>query len=430
MIIKIVSKIYHIKKKGHLLIFLSGQEEIELLRKILLNYLSENNIKNFILLPFYTRISQCYKNIVLKDVSDNLQKCILSTNIAETSITIKNVRFVIDLGIHKAKQYYPNLLSSSLQLNVISKSSAIQRTGRAGRTHDGICFRLYTKRFYQNIMKISQIPEIKRLSLNEVIITIKNLKLNSFQFFENPNLLNLQSSLYHLWLIDLLDSNGDLTKDGLFSIELGMPSVFSKLILNSIRMKCSDKCLTLIGILSNYSTINITKSFLLKEFLHEKNQFILRAELLIKMEVFYRWKFSNFSVSWAIKNGQDLKSLMNIRKIRKHLKYQLLKCNLKLNTSMFYTTSLLKSITSIYFMNTSILVKDNIYMTLISGIRGYFDSSKQSIQKGCKPKLLLFCELLINDRIRFLNTIGIKIHWILKYGNKVFRTKLNNQNNL
>jgi len=179
------------KSAGHILVFLPGQEEIDMLLKML--KLTEQKIaptlkfnKKFIILPFYSRLPKFNQNLIFQEMIQDCCKCILSTNIAETSLTINNVKFVIDSGLQKLLYFFPHILVSSLkvtldnlQLALISKSSAIQRSGRAGRTISGVCFRLYTKDFYLKEMVTLNVAEIKRVILSDMILLIKTFKVSN-----------------------------------------------------------------------------------------------------------------------------------------------------------------------------------------------------------------------------------------------------------
>jgi len=117
-----------------------------------------------------------------------MRKVVFSTNIAETSLTIDNIGFVIDCGYVKQKTYNPKTNMDSLITVPISKVQAIQRKGRAGRTQSGKCLRLYGEKFYDE-MRDYNLPEILRVSLNNVILTLKSMKIKdviNFEYIENP----------------------------------------------------------------------------------------------------------------------------------------------------------------------------------------------------------------------------------------------------
>jgi len=159
-------------KKGAILIFLPGYDEIVTLRDLITSSskISQNCYELFTL---HSQI----QNLDQKKVFDpilNKRKIILSTNIAETSVTINDVVYVIDSGKVKEKTYDNFLGSSILQSKWISQSSAIQRRGRAGRCQNGVCFHLFSKSRFENMEK-HRVPEILRMSIYELCLQAKLL---------------------------------------------------------------------------------------------------------------------------------------------------------------------------------------------------------------------------------------------------------------
>ncbi len=106
---------------------------------------------------------------------ENCRKIIFATNIAETSLTVANVGYVIDCGFVKQKVFNADTGMESLMVVPISKVQAIQRTGRAGRTREGKCIRMYSEKYYKEQMPDMTVPEIKRVNLSSTILTLKSL---------------------------------------------------------------------------------------------------------------------------------------------------------------------------------------------------------------------------------------------------------------
>jgi HrpA-like RNA helicase len=129
---------------------------------------------------------------------ENCRKIIFATNIAETSLTVANIGYVLDCGLVKQKVYNPETGMESLVVVPISKVQAIQRTGRAGRTREGKCIRLYSEKFFKEQMPDMTVPEIKRVNLASTVLTLKNIGLKdviNFDYLDTPDLLSLQLAL-------------------------------------------------------------------------------------------------------------------------------------------------------------------------------------------------------------------------------------------
>lgn len=182
-------KIHSNEDPGDILVFLTGQEDIEFFCVYLKGFLEKfTHLSPLVILPLYSLMSPEKQRLVFRNYSN--RKCIVSTNIAETSITLTGIKYVVDSGLSKVKYFDSNLGLDGLQMWPISKASANQRAGRAGRTAPGKCFRLYGSDDYQNHMEQETVPEIKRTNLSNVILLLKRLgysDVNSFNFLDKPN---------------------------------------------------------------------------------------------------------------------------------------------------------------------------------------------------------------------------------------------------
>ncbi len=145
---------------GDILIFMTGQEDIEAVCVLIAERLDKigNKVPPLLILPIYSQLPSDVQAKIFEK-SEN-RKCIVATNIAETSLTLDGVKYVIDGGFCKLKVYNPRIGMDALQITPISQANANQRSGRAGRTGPGVCFRLYTDVIYRNELLENNIPEI------------------------------------------------------------------------------------------------------------------------------------------------------------------------------------------------------------------------------------------------------------------------------
>lgn len=124
---------------------------------------------------------------------------------------------MIDSGFCKLKVYNPKIGMDALNMTPISRANANQRSGRAGRTGPGFCFRLYTERQYREELMESTVPEIQRTNLGNVVLLLKSLGISNlleFHFMDPPPASTIMSSLYQLWILNAIDNTGDLTDLG------------------------------------------------------------------------------------------------------------------------------------------------------------------------------------------------------------------------
>lgn len=321
------------RNDGDILVFMSGQDDIEATCELLrekLNLLDDPPPLE--VCPIYSSMPSDMQKRIFSDMNPDVRKVVVATNIAETSITIDGIKYVIDTGLVKLTVYNPKLGMNSLQLIPISMASAKQRSGRAGRTSHGIAYRLYTENAFQEQMYTETIPEIQRSNLNNVLLLLKSLHVNDvsqFPFIDPPPKDLVVSSLYELWTIAALDNMGNLTNLGLSMSKFPMDPTLSKLILLSCRAEfhCSDEIITIVAMLSVPSVFYRPKERaeeldLMKErFVIDQSDHLTLANIFSQFEV--QLKKSNMNqgkiANWCKRNFFHMRSLVRARDVRKQL---------------------------------------------------------------------------------------------------------------
>lgn len=204
---------------GDVLVFLTGQEEIEAAQKSLEEYAASfaSNVPKVKVLPLYGQLSIEAQREAFQPLKFSFtRKVVLATNIAETSVTVPGVKYVVDCGKAKVKQYRPRLGMESLLSKPISKSSAVQRSGRAGREGPGKCFRLYAEDAFEKF-QVSDLPEILRNDILSAVLTMKARGIKdvlSFPLMDAPEPESIEKALIHLHLLRALDDDGCITPSG------------------------------------------------------------------------------------------------------------------------------------------------------------------------------------------------------------------------
>lgn len=181
------------------------------------------------------------------------RKCVVATNIAETSLTIDGIVYVIDPGFAKQKMYNPRLRVESLLVSPISKASSKQRAGRAGRTRPGKCFRLYTEAAFGKELKESTYPEILRSNLASVVLTLKKLKIDDivhFDYMDPPAPETLMRALEELNYLGALSDEGELTKVGAMMSEFPLDPMLAKVVISAEKFKCVNEAATIVAMLN------------------------------------------------------------------------------------------------------------------------------------------------------------------------------------
>lgn len=247
---------------GDILVFLTGQETVESLEKLVNEYaLSMGpDVPNLLALPLFAALPQAAQQRVFQPAPPKTRKVILATNIAETSVTVSGVRFVIDCGKAKIKQYRSKIGLDSLLVKPISKSAATQRKGRAGREAPGQCYRLYTEKAY-HLLEESNTPEILRCDLSQAILTIKarnTTNISTFPFLSPPTRASLQKALHQLHQLHALQNTGAITPLGQKMAQLPLSAPLARVLLASANPNPTQSCLPeIIDIIACLSVENI-----------------------------------------------------------------------------------------------------------------------------------------------------------------------------
>ena len=236
-----------------ILVFLTGESEIE----ELVDLLNSHEIKDLEVLPLYASLPQSKQARVFESYT-NKRKVIISTNIAETSLTIDNIKYVIDSGKVKQNFFSPKTNTSSLQVVDISISSSDQRAGRAGRVCDGFCYRLYTESHYKYMMKNTTEPEITRSDFCPVYLLLLAMGIwpvHEFTFMQKPSYEYLKSAICSLYLIKAINSEGKLTELGQKISRIPCSPKIALTIIKSFNFGVSDAVITISSIFETGSSL-------------------------------------------------------------------------------------------------------------------------------------------------------------------------------
>merc|ERR1719486_910885 len=251
-----VLQIHLTEPSGDVLVFLTGQEEIDTACQILherMQKLESMSPPPLIILPVYSALPSEMQTMIFEPPPPGCRKCIVATNIAEASLTIDGIYFVVDPGMSKTKTYNAKTGMDALVITPVSQANARQRAGRAGRTGPGKCYRLYTEQAYRNEMMPTAVPEIQRTNLANVVLLLKAMQVNDmlgFDFMDPPPVQTLINAMESLWTLGSLDDEGLLTHLGRKMAEFPMEPQLSKMLLTAVDLKCSDEIMTIVAMLS------------------------------------------------------------------------------------------------------------------------------------------------------------------------------------
>ena len=245
-IASIVERVISEKRQGDILIFLPGEK---LIKDCMARLQRGGAGRKLHLIPLYGRLAKEEQERVFEKAPWGKTKVIVSTNIAETSVTIDGITAVIDSGLSKLSFYNPHSFTASLIEGPISKASANQRKGRAGRTREGSCYRLYTRRDFEN-RPLFTLEEIFRTDLSEVVLRMADLGITNFEefdFISTPGRDGLISAVETLNLLGALEPDNTLSKIGKMMTEFPLSPRQSRIIVEAILKYPRVTCETLVA---------------------------------------------------------------------------------------------------------------------------------------------------------------------------------------
>lgn len=254
--------IHQCEEPGDILVFLTGEQEIEQacdeIRQKAGSMSGEHG--ELVVYPLYSSLAPDQQRKIFSAAPAPRvpggppgRKVVVSTNVAETSLTIDGIVYVVDPGFSKQKVYNPRIRVESLLVSPISRASARQRSGRAGRTRPGKCFRLYTEKSFHEDLQETTYPEILRSKMSNVVLTLKKLGIDDlvhFDFMDPPAPETLMRALELLNYLGALDDDGEMTELGYQMSELPLDPQLAKLILVSPEYRCSAEIVAIVAMLS------------------------------------------------------------------------------------------------------------------------------------------------------------------------------------
>ncbi|CAH6718146.1 pre-mRNA-splicing factor ATP-dependent RNA helicase Prp22p [[Candida] jaroonii] len=390
--INAVIQIHVSEAPGDILVFLTGQEEIDTSCEVLFEKV-KNLDSELIVLPVYSSLpSEMQSKIFEKTES---RKVILATNIAETSITIDGIYYVIDPGFVKINAYDPTTGMDSLKVVPCSQAQANQRSGRAGRTGPGKCYRLYTEKAYNEEMMPNSIPEIQRSNLSNTILLLKAMGINdllNFEFMDPPKTHTLLNALQELYILGALDDAGYLTRLGKKMSNFPMEPQLSKTLISSMDYECSEEIVTIIAMLSAQSIFYRPKD---KANLADQRKARFNhssGDHITLLNVYKSWVQHGFSRQWCQDNYIQERSLKRARDV----KNQLTKIMKVTQSCGLDYDKILKSLCSGFFRHAAKRDHQEGFKTLVEGTNVYLHPSSSLSTKS--PDYVIYHTLLLTTK--------------------------------
>ncbi len=422
-----VMQIHCTQPPGDILVFFSGQDEIETVKEALDEKCRRlrNKIGELIVLPIYANLPADMQAKIFEPTPPGARKVVLGTNIAETSLTIDGIIYVIDPGFCKQKSYNPRTGMESLIVTPCSRAAADQRKGRAGRVAAGKCFRLYTAIAYQKELEPNTIPEIQRTHLGNVVLLLKSLGIDDlihFDFMDPPPAETLMRALEQLYALGALNDRGQLTKLGRRMAEFPVDPMMSKMLISAEKYGCVEEVLSVTAMLNTGGALFYRPK---DKAVHADNARLNfhrpGGDHLTLLCVWNEWVESGYSTQWCFENFIQHRSMRRARDVRDQLAGLMDRVEIEISSCGGEDVPVRKAVTAGYFYNTARLSRSGNYKTVKHAQDVQVHPS--SCMKELRPRWLIYHELVFTTREYMRQVIEIENKWLLEVAPHYYRAK-------
>lgn len=408
---------------GDALVFLTGQEEIETAAELLTQRTRNlgSRIKELIICPIYANLPSEQQAKIFDPTPKGARKVVLATNIAETSLTINGICYVIDAGFAKQNSYNAKTGMESLIVTPISQAAANQRAGRAGRTQPGKCFRLYTAWSFQNELDANTTPEILRTNMGNVVLMLKSLGINdlmNFDFMDRPPAEALIRALEQLYALGALNDRGDLTKLGRRMAEFPLDPMLSKSVIASEEYKCTSEILSTVAMLSLGASVFYRPK---EKAVHADTARLNFArggggDHISLMRCYNEWASTDYNNQWCFENYVQVKSMKKARDIREQLEglCDRVEIDHTISCPDEDISSVLKSITAGFFYNIAKLGRSGEYQTIKQPKTVYIHPSSVLAKEEHPPAWVVYFQLAFTTKEFMRQIAPIEPSWLVE----------------
>lgn len=411
---------------GDILVFATGQEDVEAICALVREKMAMLEAPPPLdVLPLYLSMPSEMQQRVFR--AGPRRKVVVATNVAETSLTVDGVRFVVDTGLAKVKVYNPRLGMDSLQVVPVLLANAQQRSGRAGRTSKGTAFRLYTETAtLPQHMHTQPVPEIQRANLLAVVLTLKALNVRDvvgFPFLDPPPADLTACSLYDLWVLGALGDAGELTPLGAQLARLPMDPTLAKLMVLAGEFRCLAQVATIVAMASVPRVFYRPRERVREADAAREKFLVLGLDHLTLVNVYSQWEqharrpgtTAAGLALWCQKHFLHHKSLVRAREIRR----QLAALVGRLHSGS--DEQVRRCICAAYFHQLARLLKANV---------GEYASVRQPYMKmyihptsalaGDVSEYVVYDELVMTRKEYMQGATAVEAQWLLEYGERFY----------
>ncbi|KAJ2731610.1 DEAH-box ATP-dependent RNA helicase prp22 [Coemansia sp. BCRC 34962] len=421
-----VMQIHLTEPPGDILLFLTGRDEIDTSCEILFERMKAlgSSVPELIILPVYSSLPSEMQSRIFEPTPPGSRKIVISTNIAETSVTIDGIYYVIDPGFVKQNTYDSKSGLDQLIVTPISQAQAKQRSGRAGRTGPGKCYRLYTESAFSNEMLPNSVPEIQRINLASTVLQLKAMGINDligFDFMDPPPVQILIAALELLHSLGALDNEGLLTRIGRKMAEFPMVPELAKALLASVELGCSEEVLTIAAMLSAEGSVFYRPKEKQAAADSKKAKFHQpEGDHLTLLTVYNSWSAAKFSNTWCFDNYLQYRRLRTASEIRKQMvgimdryKQDIVSCGAR------NFDPVRRALCAGFFRHAAKRDPQEGYKTLIEGTPVYIHPSSALFNKN--PEWVIYNNLVMTSKEYMHEVTVVEAKWLVEVAPTFFK---------
>lgn len=406
---------------GDILVFMTGQEDITATCEVLEERLQKDldNPAPLMVLPIFSQMPADLQNKIFNKAPPGVRKCIVATNIAETSLTVDGITFVVDAGYSKLKVYSPKTGMDSLQVAPISVAQAVQRSGRAGRTAKGTAYRLYTEHAEREEMYATAIPEIQRTNLANTLLLLKSVgvtDLMKFAFMDPPPKDTIMASLYELWSLGAVDNLGNITQLGLKMSQFPMDPCLGKILIKSVDYGCSKEMLTVVAMLCVPTVFYRPPERQQEADSAREKFFVPESDHLTLLHVYTQWIHNRKSSVWCAKHFLHGKALEKAHEVREQLEQIMTQHKMPVESCGTDWDLLRKCICAGYFHQAARVHGLGSYRNLRTLVSTQLHPTSALYGLGYLPAFVVYHELILTSKEYMSCVTSVDPAWLAEFG--------------
>ncbi|XP_065208806.1 ATP-dependent RNA helicase DHX8-like [Planococcus citri] len=408
--------------EGDILIFMSGEDDIENLADMLdqESYNISSLYNKLQIVPVYAALPWEHQALIFEKAQAGCRKVVIATNIAETSLTVDGIRYVIDAGYVKQKVYDSRKDREVLKRIRVSQAQAIQRTGRAGRVGPGKCFRLYSVDDFMTMAKAVD-PEISRSNLTNAVLLLKKMGFNDIfeiDFLDNPPRETIQEAIDELKLYQALDAYGNITEIGHKMAGFPLEPNLAKMVIISEKLGCSEEIITIMAMLSVANVFHRPKKLRNEADLAKSRFSSNHGDLVRLLDVYRTWTYNQYEQKWCKDNFVNYRALEQAAQIREQLVDVMTKRNMKMISCGHNMVVVLKSICSGFFQNLAekqvgLLRKNYKYVTRPKGEEVFIHPGSSLFK--VHPNWVVFQRTVQTTKPYMREITPVEVEWLKEF---------------